>query len=333
MTHKASLYADPGTNIANTMDKLRAMQMAIQIADQGSLTAAAETLRTSLAAVVRGLAALEAEVGARLFQRTTRRVAPTPEGARYVARCRDILAAVADAEAEASLADADAQPRGPLVVTAPVLLGESHVAPLLTRFVRAHPRVTGRLLLLDRYVNLIEEGVDVAVRIGTLADSTLVARTLGAVRTRVVASPACLKRHGVPQAPEDLRDRPCIAVDGERDRTWSFRTGGRRRHVVIDPVLSFNHAGAALRACEDGAGFAQLLSYQVDAAVRAGRLKAVLAEAEEPPQPVQLVWPQARLLPARTRAFVDVAHTALAPLLDGGEVPGRAAARANPRPR
>jgi DNA-binding transcriptional LysR family regulator len=291
------------------MDKLRAMQMAVQIADDGSLTAAAASLRTSLAAVVRALAALEAEVGQRLFHRTTRRVVPTPEGTRYLARCRDILAAVA--EADADLAEDAGPPRGPLVVTAPVLFGERHVAPILVRFAQAHPGVRCRLVLLDRFVNLVEEGVDVGVRIGELDDSSIVAQTVGHVRTRVVASAACLRRHGTPREPAALRERPCLVVDGERERSWGFQHEGRRLRVAVEPALSFNHAGAALQACEAGAGFAQLLSYQVDEAVAAKRLRALLAEFDAPPQPVRLVHPPGRRLPARTRAFLDEAAAAL----------------------
>ena len=291
------------------MDKLRAMQMAVRIADEGSLTAAAADLRTSLAAVVRGLAALEAEVGARLFHRTTRRVTPTPEGTRYLARCRDILAQVA--EADADLADGGGPPRGPLVVTEPVLFGERHVAPLLVRFAQAHPQVRCRLLLLDRFVDLVDEGVDVGLRIGELEDSTHVAQTVGEVRTRVVASAACLRRHGTPREPVALRELPCIVVDGERERTWTFRHEGRRVRVPVEASLSFNHAGAALQACEAGAGFAQLLSYQVDDAVAARRLRAVLAGFEAPPQPVRLIHPPGRRLPSRTRAFLDLAATEL----------------------
>lgn len=291
------------------MDKLRAMQMAVQIDDDGSLTAAAASLRTSLAAVVRGLAALEAEVGARLFHRTTRRVVPTPEGTRYLARCRDILAAVA--EADADLAEGAGPPRGPLVVTAPVMFGERHVAPLVARFAMAHPEVRCRLLLLDRFVDLVDEGVDVGVRIGDLEDSSLVARRVGEVRTRVVASAACLRRHGTPREPADLARLPCLLVDGARERAWTFQHEGRRLRVPVEPAMSFNHAGAARTACEAGAGFAQLLSYQVDDALASNRLKAVLPGWDALPQPVSLVHPPGRRLPSRTRAFLDAAAAEL----------------------
>jgi len=267
------------------MDKLKAMQTFVQIAEDGSLTAAAASLEMSLPAVVRGLAALEAEVGARLFQRTTRRVALTQEGAHYLARCRDVLAAVAAADAS-----------------------------LAARFVQENPAVRVSVLLLDRMVNLVEEGVDLGIRIGTLQDSTLVARALGEVRQVVVASPAFLRRHGVPRHPSELRERPCVRLSGPLRPGWRFDEGGRRMHVAVDGPLDFNHAGAALRACETGLGFGRFFGYQVQEAVQAKRLRIVLEEFEPPREAVQLVYPHARMLPARTRAFVEAAQRELAPL-------------------
>lgn len=294
------------------MDKLRAMKTFVQIADDGSLTAAASTLGMSLPAVVRGLAALEAELGARLFQRTTRRLALTQEGLQYLARSRDILAAVA--EADASLADETQAPRGQLAITAPVLLGQRVVADFVTRFVAANPRIRCSVQLLDRFVDLVDEGVDVGIRIGALADSSLVAIRLGDVRQMVVASPAFLRRTGMPRHPTELRARPCVRLAGPMRPGWAFQDGGRKLHVAVDGPLDFNHAGAALLACEQGAGFGQFFSYQVPDALHDRRLRAVLAEFEPPRQPVSLVYPHARLLPARTRAFIEAARQELAPL-------------------
>jgi len=295
------------------MDKLRAMQTFVQIADDGTMTAAAETLGMSLPAVVRTLAALEAQLGARLFQRTTRRVALTAEGRHYLARCRDVLAAVA--EADASLAEDARVPRGPLVITAPVLLGQQVVASFLTRFAAAHPQVRCSVLLLDRFVDLVDEGVDVGIRIGPLEDSSLVAQRLGQARLQVVASPAFLRRHGTPQHPGELRALPCVRLLGPARPAWGFQEAGRRSSVAVDGPLAFNHAGAALQACEDGAGLGQFFSYQVREALRARRLRAVLEAFQPPPQPVSIVYPHARLLPARTRAFVEAAQRELGPLL------------------
>ncbi len=294
------------------MDKLRALKTFVQIADDGSLTAAAATLGMSLPAVVRGLAALETELGARLFQRTTRKLALTPEGQQYLARSRDILAAVA--EADASLADETQAPRGPLVVTAPVLLGQRVVADFVTRFVAANPRVRCSVQLLDRFVDLVDEGMDVGIRIGALADSSLVALRLGEVRQVVVASPPFLRRHGVPRHPGELRARPCIRLAGPIRPGWAFQEGGRRLHVAVDGPLDFNHAGAALHACEQGAGFGQFFSYQAQDALRDKRLRIVLADFELAPQPVSVVYPHARLLPARTRAFIEAARRELGPM-------------------
>jgi len=294
------------------MDKLRAMKTFVQIADDGSLTAAAATLGMSLPAVVRSLAALEAELGARLFQRTTRRLALTQEGLQYLARSRDILAAVA--EADASLADETQAPRGQLAITAPVLLGQRVVADFVTRFVAANPRIRCSVQLLDRFVDLVDEGVDVGIRIGALADSSLVAIRLGEVRQMVVASPAFLRRMGTPRHPTELRARPCVRLAGPIRPGWAFQDGGRRLHVPVDGPLDFNHAGAALLACEQGAGFGQFFSYQVQDALHERRLRVVLADHEPPRQPVSIVYPHARLLPARTRAFIEAARQELAPL-------------------
>ena len=296
------------------MDKLRAMRTFVQIADDGSLTAAAATLGQSLPAVVRSLAALEAELGARLFQRTTRRIALTQEGRQYLARSRDILAAVA--EADAGLADEAQAPRGQLVVTAPVLLGQRVVAGFVTRFVAANPGIRCSVHLLDRFVDLVDEGMDVGIRIGALEDSSLVALRLGQVRQVVVASPAFLRRAGAPRHPAELRTRPCIRLAPVRPG-WAFQDAGRKLNVPVDGPLDFNHAGAALLACEQGAGFGQFFSYQVLEAVQGKRLRIVLAAFEAPSQPVSLVYPHARLLPARTRAFIDAARRELAPFVQG----------------
>ena len=297
------------------MDKFRAMKTFVQIADDGSLTAAAAALGMSLPAVVRSLAALEAELGARLFQRTTRRLALTQEGLQYLARSRDILAAVA--EADASLADETQAPRGQLTITAPVLLGQRVVAEFVTRFVAANPRIRCSVQLLDRFVDLVDEGVDLGLRIGALEDSSLVALRLGEVGQVVVASPRFLRHAGTPQHPSELRTRPCIRLSGPIRPGWAFQDAGRKLHVVVDGPLDFNHAGAALLACEQGAGFGQFFSYQVHDALQARRLRVVLAPFEPPRLPVSIVYPNARLLPARTRAFIDAARRDLAPLFQG----------------
>ena len=298
------------------MDKLKAMKTFVQIAEDGSLTAAAGTLGMSLPAVVRSLASLEAELGARLFQRTTRRLSLTQEGLQYLARSRDILAAVA--EADASLAAESQAPRGQLTVTAPVLLGQRVVAGFVTRFVAANPGLRCSVQLLDRHVDLVDEGVDIGIRIGALEDSSLVALRLGEVRQVVVASPPFLRRTGTPRHPSELRTRPCVRLAEPTRPGWAFQDAGRKLHLAVDGPLDFNHAGAALLACEQGAGFGRFFSYQVQDALRAKRLRLVLEAFEPPRLPVSIVYPHARLLPARTRAFVDAAKRELAPLFVQG---------------
>jgi DNA-binding transcriptional LysR family regulator len=194
----------------SAMDKLKAMQAFIHIAEQGSLTAAAQVMESSLPAMVRTLAGFEAQLGVRLFNRTTRRISLTEEGRRHLESCRQVLAALADAEAALS-ADA-AEPAGHLTITAPMLFGQMHVAPAVTRFVQHHDKMRCSMMLHDRVVNLLEEGIDVGIRIGEPEDSSLVAQNVGHIRRLVVASPAWLRRHGVPKHPKDLLKANCVRI-------------------------------------------------------------------------------------------------------------------------
>jgi DNA-binding transcriptional LysR family regulator len=285
------------------MDKLRAMQVFTQIADAGSLSAAARQLGQSLPAVVRTLAALEAELGVRLFNRTTRRISLTDEGRVYLQSCRSVLAAVHDAEA-ALTTDAH-DPAGLLTITAPVLFGQLHVAPELTALLRQHARLRCRMLLLDRVVNLLEEGVDLGVRIGVLDDSSLVARPVGRVRRMVVASPDWLAEHGAPQHPRELDAAQCIGQVGGGATWWRFAEQGRPYTVAAGARLEFNHIAPAIDACVAGLGLGTFLSYQIADHLSTGRLRAVLPEFEPEPRPVNLIYPHARLLPARVRVALD----------------------------
>ena len=290
------------------MDKLRAMQVFVQIADQGSLTAAARELDTSLPAVVRALAAYESHLGVRLFNRTTRRIALTEEGKRHLDSCRQVLAAVD--ESEAALAAESRTPTGHLQVTAPVLFGQMYVAPAITRFVQQHPGLRVSVVLLDRMVNLLEEGLDLGIRIGPLDDSSLVALPLGQIRRVVVASPALLRRHGTPRTPQDLLKTNCIRLAGASG--WGpFRDGAKTLRVPVQGNLDFNHVLPAVHACVAGAGFGQFFSYQVAPFVAQKQLRVVLERFEPPPRPISLVYPHARLLPMRTRVFIDWMRTEL----------------------
>ncbi|HMI90432.1 MAG TPA: LysR family transcriptional regulator [Polyangiales bacterium] len=285
------------------MDKLKAMQTFAAIADQGSLTAAARTLGGSLPAVVRSLAALEAQLGVRLFNRTTRRVALTEDGRRYLERCRHVLSAVDEAE-RAVTGDASA-PSGRLTVTAPVLFGQLHVAPAISRFLRRHPQVEVNALLLDRVVDLLDEGIDVGIRIGRLKDSSLVAQPLGSVRRVVVASPGLLRRHGVPQHPRELASANCLRFAGGGALGWTFHENGQSFKVTVGGNLRINHVAPLVDACAAGIGFGVFMSYQVADQLARNTLRIVLDRFEPPAQPIHVVYPQARLLPARARLFID----------------------------
>jgi DNA-binding transcriptional LysR family regulator len=291
------------------MDKLKALRTFVAIVDRGSLTAAAEALHSSLPAVVRTLAALEAQLGVRLLHRTTRRITLTEDGRQYLERARRILADID--EADRLLGAGQEAPSGALHVTAPVLFGQLHVAPAVTRFLQQHPAMRVQLTLLDRVVNLVEEGLDVGIRIGHLQDSTLVAQGVGEIRRVVVASPALLRRHGMPAHPRELAAAPCLCFSGLDGRRWLFREGGRSFGVMVNGPMESNLAAPILDACVAGLGFARCLSYQAEPLLRARRLRPVLADYEGEPWPVHITYPSARLLPWRTRVFIDWIKRAL----------------------
>lgn len=285
------------------MDCLQAMHTFVTIAEQGSLTAAGLALGKSLPTVVRTLAALEEHLQVRLLTRTTRRIALTDEGRSYLERCRQILAQVADAEAE--VVD-DGEPAGHLTVTAPVMFGQLHVVPGIASFLERHPRVHVELLLLDQVVNLVDDAVDVAVRIARLEDSGLVARRVGQVRRVLCASPAYLARAGRPRHPRDLTQFECLrwrTRDG--GNTWRFREAGREFNVHPRGRFASNHVAAALNACAEGAGIAWFLSYQVASHLASGAMEILLPDFELEPIPVSLVHTHARLVPPRVRALMD----------------------------
>jgi DNA-binding transcriptional LysR family regulator len=292
------------------MDKLRAMATFVHIVDRGSLTTASEMLDTSLSSVVRTLARLEKSLGVRLLNRTTRRISLTEEGRHYLERCRRILAEVDDAEQAMTATEQD--PRGVLTVTAPVLFGQLHVAPTVAGFLARYRSMQVELVLLDRVVNLVEEGIDVAVRIGQLTDSSMVAVPVGQLRRVVVASPALLKAARNPKHPRDLENLPCVRFSTLMPgTTWHFVENGRPLSVQVGGQLACNHAAACVDACVDGLGFGMFISYQVRRQLEAKQLKEVLAKFGPAPLPVSLVYPHARLLSSRVRAFLDFAATEL----------------------
>jgi DNA-binding transcriptional LysR family regulator len=287
------------------MDRLDAMQAFVTVADLKGFAAAARKLRLSPSAVTRLIASLEDRLGARLLQRTTRQVALTDAGTRYLERARRILADVEEAEIAAE--GERARPTGKLVISAPVGFGRLHVSPVLTTYLKRHRDVSAELRLQDSTINLVEEGVDLAVRIGHLPDSSLVARHVGDMRRIMVASPGYLKARGEPRKPEDIAAHDTILFGASSGATeWRFVEGGNEIRLNCTPRLSTNTADVAIQYAEAGGGLTRVLAYQAADAIKRGRLKIVLAKFEIPPLPIHIVYPTSRLLSAKVRTFIDL---------------------------
>ena len=297
------------------IDRLTPMLTFVRIVEAGSLSAAARTMDRSLPAVCRSLAQLEERLGARLLNRTTRRIGLTDAGTQFYERCRRIVAELD--EAEAGVTAQRLEPQGALAVSAPLLFGRMHVAPAVTALLTRHPKVTASLLLTDHLVNLVEAGIDVAVRIGRLADSSLVARRLGAIPRVVCAAPAYLERRGTPRTPEELERHDCIRfTDLTPGREWPFVAEEVERRVKVTGPLTTNNGDVAIAAAEAGLGLVMVLGYQVEAQLARRALVRVLREFEPPPSPVQAVYPSGRLVPAKLRAFLDVLTETVGPRLE-----------------
>lgn len=292
------------------MDRLAAMRVFVEAVDQGSLSAAGRTLGLPLATISRRLSELEAHIGTRLLTRSTRQLALTDAGQAYLAACRRILEQVDDAEREA--AGEYSAPRGELVITAPVVFGRMHILPLVTDFLRQYPDVQVRLILGDRSLNLLDEHVDLAVRIGALPDSSLIAVRVGEVRRVVCASPAYFSERGLPMHPDDLVGHDGVIFDGlSSPLSWMFRVDRAEVAIPIRARLTVNTANAAIDAAIAGLGVTRVLSYQVAEAQRSGALQVVLQDYEPPSWPVQLVYARQGRLPVKLRAFIDAAAPAL----------------------
>jgi len=292
------------------MDRLDEFAIFVRIVEEGSLVRAAQRLRRSAPAVTRALAALEERIGVRLIDRTTRRLAPTEAGRALYERARGVVEAYEAAAAGAR----EAPVRGLLRIAAPVQFGRRHVAPLAAHFLDSHEGVEVELLLNDRNVDLIEEGIDVAVRIGALADSGLVARPVGHVRRQWVASPAYLARHGTPKAPADLPLHEALLGTSRGAMEWTF--GGRRRGAPAHLAgrLRVDDIETRLDLARGGRGIAQFLSYQVAVDLAAGRLVRLLRAFEPPPLPVQLVTKGRANRAPKIDAFLDFAAEKLSAL-------------------
>jgi DNA-binding transcriptional LysR family regulator len=288
------------------MDRLDAMSVLVAVVESGSFSGASRKLGAPLPTVSRKVAELEAHLQTQLLVRTTRKLTLTDAGEAYVAACKRILEQVGEAERAAS--GEYLTPRGDLVVTAPIVFGRLHVLPVVNDFLAQFPDINVRLSLSDRNVHLIDDHIDLAVRIGALADSSLVATRAGAVRRVVCASPAYLARVGAPKAPEDLSVLACVNFDGFTSSTaWTFSAKDQRaeRTVPIRSRLSVNTAEAAVDAAVAGVGVTRVLSYQAASAVAEGKLKILLTAYEPEPVPINLVYVGQGLLPLKVRAFLD----------------------------
>jgi DNA-binding transcriptional LysR family regulator len=292
------------------MDRLDELGVFVRIVEEGSLVRAATRLRRSPPAVTRALAALEDRIGARLVDRTTRRLAPTEAGRALYDKARTL---VADYEAATEGAP-DAPVRGLLRITAPVQFGRRYIAPVVSHFLDAHDGVEVELLLNDRNIDLIEEGIDVALRIGPLADSTLTVRPVGHVRRLWVASPAYLRRRGTPRAPGDLTMHEAVLGTSRSTIDWGFAGARRGAPVHMTGRLRVDDVETRLRAARDGRGIAQLLSYQVAEDLAAGRLVRLLQPWERPPLPVHLVTKGRAHRAPKIETFLDFAAKRLGAL-------------------
>ncbi|WP_037071732.1 LysR substrate-binding domain-containing protein [Rhizobium sp. CF142] len=290
------------------MDRFEAMSMLLEVVDRGNLSAASRSLKIPLPTLSRKITDLETLLGTKLLTRTTRKIALTDAGTTYVDAARRILEQVEEAERQAS--GEFAMPKGELVITAPVQFGRLHVLPVVTDFLAAFPAINVRLMLADRNIDLVDEHVDMAVRIGNLPDSAMVATRVGTVRRVVCGSPAFFAGRGVPKEPADLLGLPCISVEILTPAVgWQFQKPGAAKaiEVPISPRLSVTTTEAAAEAAIRGAGITRLLYYQVAGAVAAGALKLVLEDFEPEAAPIHLVHLARGQMPLKMRHFLDFA--------------------------
>ena len=288
------------------MDRLDAMSLLLTVVEAGSLSAASRKLGMPLATVSRKISDLEAHLRTQLLTRSTRHMALTDAGLSYVAACRRILDQVE--EAERLVSGEYSAPRGDLIVTAPIVFGRLHVMPIAVEFLKAYPAINLRLMLADRVLDLMEDHVDVALRIGALKDSSMKALRLGEIRRVVVASPAYLAERGRPTRPAELEGHCRVVFSGALDlASWSFERDGAPETISFQPRLTVNTAEAAIDAAASGFGITRVLSYQAAAGVRSGALVTLLEDFEPLPMPVNLVYADQRLIPLKLRAFLDYA--------------------------
>lgn len=290
------------------MDRLDAMTVLLSVVDRGSFSAASRDLGMPLATVSRKINELERHLGTRLLVRTTRTVALTDVGTSYVASARRILDDISETERLA--AGEFHAPRGELVLTAPVLFGSLHILPIVAEFLAVYPEINIRLMLSDKNLHLIDEHVDMAVRIGALRDSSMVASRVGFMRSVVCASPKLLAAHGVPKSPDDLADMPCVSFEPFAPiAAWTFRAKADKRaiEVPIRARLTVTTAEAAASAAVQSVGVTRLLHYQCAAPARDSLLRIMLTDYEPEPHPVHLLHAARGALPSKMRVFLDFA--------------------------
>jgi DNA-binding transcriptional LysR family regulator len=288
------------------MDRLQAMTTFVAVVDSGGFASAARKLNLSPPVVTRAVAELEARLGLRLLTRTTRFVRVTDAGARFAEDCRRILADIDEAETAAT--GTHSTPRGTLTVTAPVLFGHLYVTPILVSYLQQFPEVDGQCLFLDRVVNVVEEGIDVAIRVGELPDSSLQATRVGRVRRVLVAAPAYFEARGRPRRPEDLVQHTIVSASGVNPVSeWRFNDAGKPLIQRLQPRMRTTTNDSAIAAAVAGLGIARLLSYQVAGHLRSGALQPVLEAFESAPLPVHVLHHEGRRVTQKVRAFVDLA--------------------------
>ena len=286
------------------MDRLEAMAVLLAVVEGGSLSAASRQLKTPLPTVSRKISELERHLKTRLLNRSARQITLTDAGKSYVEACRVIVEQVDEAERTAM--GEYATPRGSLKITAPIVFGRIHLLPVALEFLQAYPEIDLRLVQSDHVLNLLEDRIDVAVRIGELADSSLLATRVGATRRVVCASPAYLAARGKPQKPDDLKTHDCISLENlSTPNAWRFTTAKGERTVAVRSRLWATTAEFAIDAAIAGAGITRVLSYMVDSARRAGKLEFLLEEFEPPAWPIHLVHSGQGPAPAKLRAFIE----------------------------
>jgi DNA-binding transcriptional LysR family regulator len=308
------------------MDRLEAMTIVLAVAEAGSLSAAARQQKKPLATVSRKVTELEAHLQTKLFNRSSRALVPTDAGRSFIAASKRILADVAEAERAAS--GEYTIPRGDLVLSAPAALGRMHLLPVVAEFLAKFPEVHIQLSLQDRAVNLLEDHIDVALRVGALADSSLIAVRLGEIRRVVCASPAYLRSHGTPRSPDDLSTHDCITftlLPSLSPSTWTFERDQTEHAVPVRSRLTVSNLESACDAARAGVGIAVVLSYQVAEFVRSGELTVLLRDFQPPPLPVSFVYSPNRFMPVKLRAFLDFALPRLKARL--GDLPKGIASR------